>query len=458
MPDQKTDEGGMRSASLREQWRQVLSDIDDRILRACLPADIRSVTLDDDRVFISVDSEFKKEYCVRKIAKLEVVVRRAFGEPRAVVIGEPPLIEQAREERPQRGPAARIVVLGIGDGGVNAIGRMREEGLQGVRLVAVDTDRQVLDASVAKEKLQLGLDITGGRGTGGNTEKGQRAATESRWEVANLVRGIDLVFLTAGLGGGTGSGAAPVIAGIAKEAGALTVAVVTRPFSFEGALRRRQADEGIARLRESSDVLIVISNDRLLETSAKGMPMTKAFELADGILHQGVRGISDLITIRGLINLDFADIRSALAEAGEAMMGMGRASGKQRALSAAKVASSNPLLEGDSIRGARKLILNVTGGNDLTLNEVTTAADHIRRAAATECDLVFGAVVRDDLADEVQITVIAADFQGVEAVEEKGRKQAVRRERIKVDKNLDIPTFLRRETPTERAASKEAGA
>jgi len=455
MAEQRTNEGGSKGSSLREQWRQVLSDIDDRILRACLPGDVRSVTLDEDRVFISVDSEFKKEYCLRKIGKLEGAVRGVLG-PRRVVIGEPPLVEQAREERPQRGPAARILVLGIGDGGVNAIGRMREEGLQGVRLVAVDTDRQVLEASAAKEKLQLGLDITGGRGTGGNVEKGQRAATESRWEIANLVRGIDLTFLTAGLGGGTGSGAAPVIAGIAKEAGALTVAVVTRPFSFEGALRRRQADEGIGRLRESADVLIIVSNDRLLETSAKGMPMTRAFELADGILHQGVRGISDLITIRGLINLDFADIRSVLAGAGEAMMGMGRASGKQRALAAAKVASSNPLLEGDSIRGARKLILNVTGGSDLTLNEVTAAADHIRRAAATECDLVFGAVVREDLADDVQITVIAADFQSVDAPAEKKRPPAAPRERIKADANLEIPTFLRRESAAGPADREEA--
>jgi len=374
-----------------------------------------------------------------------------------VVIGEPPLVEQAREQEPSHGANARILVLGVGDGGVNAVVRMREERLQGVRLVAVDTDRQVLDAASIAETLQLGMDITAGRGTGADVDKGRRAAMESRWEIANLVRDMDLVFVTAGLGGGTGTGAAPVIAELAKEADALTVGVVTKPFSFEGSVRRTQAEAGLAQLRHSADVLIVISNDRLLETNARGLPMTKAFELADEILHEGVRGISDLITIRGLINLDFADIRSVLAGAGEAMMGMGQASGDQRALTAAKHASSNPLLEGDSIRGARKLIMNVTGGNDLTLGEVTAAAAHIRKAAATECDLVFGAVVQPDFDKGVQITVIAADFQEADAIGRE-RRQPSSRERITVDKNLDVPTFLRREreirTEPEEGASK----
>jgi len=448
MSDESVNEV-MADGSLKELWRDLRAAVDDRILRACLPPDVQAVTLTEDELRISVDSEFKKEYCVRKLSKLEESVAGLLGD-RRIVIGEPPLVEQAREERPARGLPARILVLGVGDGGVNAVGRMHEENLQGVRLVAVDTDRQVLESTVVKEQLQLGFDITGGRGTGGALERGRKAAAESRWEISELVDGVDLVFITAGLGGGTGTGAAPVIAAIAKESGALTVGVVTRPFSFEGSARRVHAEEGLAELRRSADVLIVVSNDRLLETSAKGLPMTKAFEMADGILHQGVRGISDLITVRGLINLDFADIRSVLADAGDAMMGMGMASEEGRAVAAAKAASTNPLLEGDSIRGARRLIMNVTGGEDLTLGEVTAAADHIRRAAGTECDLVFGAVVREGFAEGIQITVIAADFRGIEAVD---RTRSVRRERIRTDENLDVPTFLRR----EREATDEEG-
>jgi cell division protein FtsZ len=429
---------------IRETWRDILAAIDDRILRACLPADFRAVTLNEEQLYISVDSEFKKEYCQRKHDSLQAAVEHAVGS-REIVIGEPPLVEQARELRHvQHGPSARILVMGVGDGGVNAVNRMRAEQLEGVRLIAVDTDRQVLEASGVPETLQLGFDITGGRGTGGDVEKGRRASVESRWEIASLVRDMDLVFIASGFGGGTGSGAAPVIAEIAKENGALTVGVITRPFSFEGTVRQKHADHGLEELRKAADVLIVISNDRLLETSARGMPMTKAFELADGILHQGVRGISDLITVRGLVNLDFADIRSVLANAGDAMMGMGQAIGKQRAIDAAKLASTNPLLDGESIRGARKMIMNVTGGDDLTLGEVITAADHMRRAAATECDLVFGAVVRKDFKAGVQITVIAADFKSPDMVG-KELRQSASRERIRADENLDVPTFLRRE-------------
>jgi cell division protein FtsZ len=314
--------------------------------------------------------------------------------------------------------------------------------------VAVDTDRQVLQAAAVLEQLQLGVDITGGRGTGGNIDKARRAAIESSWEISRLLHDTDLVFVTAGLGGGTGTGAAPIIAAAAREQGALTIGVVTRPFTFEGATRTANAERGLAELRAAADVLIVVSNDRLLQTAAKGMPMTKAFELADGILHQGVRGISDLITVRGMINLDFADIRSLLANAGEAMMGMGRAAGPGRALAAAKGASTNPLLEGDSIRGARKLIMSVTGGEDLTLGEVMQAADHVRRAAATECDLVFGAVVRPDRDREVEITVIAANFRAEDSVVREERRH-VRRERVPRDANLDTPTFLRRDRGDE---------
>ena len=437
-------------SSFKEQWREIRSAIDDRVLRACLPTDVRSVFADEKSVSISVDSEFKKDYCQRKLPEIEAAVCKVVG-VRQVVIGELPLVEQVKEDEGDHGPSsARILVIGVGDGGVNAVQRMRQERLHGVRLVAVDTDRQVLDASNIREKLQLGMDVTGGRGSGGAPDKGRRAALESRWEIVNLVQGMDLVFITAGLGGGTGTGAAPLIAEIARENGALTVGVVTRPFSFEGTVRREHCEEGLKELRTASDVMIVVSNDRLLETSARGLPVTRAFELADGVLHQGVRGISDLITIRGLVNLDFADIRSVLAGAGDAMMAMGSASGEGRAMTAAKIASANPLLEGNTIRGAQRVIMNVTGGENLTLGEVTAAADQLRKMTATECDLVFGAVVREEMADEVHITVIAADFREAGAVQREGRGP-VKRERIAVDEQLDVPTFLRR----QRASSEE---
>ncbi|MEW5825999.1 MAG: cell division protein FtsZ [Candidatus Bipolaricaulota bacterium] len=444
----ESDESGQRGESgARASWRAIRNAIDDQVLRACLPLDPAALRVDGRTVFIDVDSEFKREYCRRKQDKVAAAVERVLG-PRDVTF-DLPLVAGVSLDAPAppgRG-SARIAVLGIGAGGVNAVVRMRAERLSGVRLVAVDTDRQVLQAAAMPESLQLGLDVTGGRGTGGQVDKGRRAAAESRWEVGKLVEGADLVFLTAGLGGGTGTGAAPGVAAMARESGALTIGVVTRPFAFEGATRRQNAERGIEELRAAADVLIVVSNDRLLETSARGMPMAKAFDLADGILHQGVRGISDLITVRGLINLDFADVRSLLERAGEAMMGMGRADGPGRALAAAKAASTNPLLEGDSIRGARKLIMNVTGGGDLTLGEVMLAADHVRRAAATECDLIFGAVIRPEVADGLQITVIAAGFRGEEALEREEHR-AARRERVPRNTNLDVPTFLRRERGT----------
>jgi len=446
MSEDERVEGGGTDGSLGRLWDEIRAAIDDRILRACLPDDVERVGLNDERLSITVDGRYKKEYCLKKMEKLTEAVGRIIGQ-REIVIDEARSEGHLHEVRSDQ-PPARLLVIGIGDGGVNAVARMQEERLYGIRLVAVDTDKQVLDASTVADQLQLGVEITGGRGTGGDVEKGRKGALESRWEIARLVQGMDLVFVTAGLGGGTGTGAAPVIAEIAKEAGALTIGVVTLPFSFEGATRRSHAEEGLHELRKAADVLIVVSNDRLLETSAKGMPMLRAFELADGILHQGVRGISDLITIRGLINLDFADIRNVLAGAGDAMMGMGEASGEGRAITAAKIASTNPLLEGESIRGARKLIMNVTGGSDLTLGEVTAAADQIRRATATESELVFGAVVRDELTGRIQITVIAADFHEAGAIGKEGRG-TVRRERIPKDENLDLPTFLRREQRAE---------
>jgi cell division protein FtsZ len=454
-----SDNGGLRQEKPdpRDVWRRILAELDDHILRACLPKDPRSVSIDGDRLEVWVESEFKKEYCTKKLDRLVRAVDQVIG-PRTVIIGEPPLVEQAREDEdaPPRAQA-RIAVLGVGDGGTNATDRMHREQLHGVRLVAVDTDRQVLAASHAPETLQIGVDITGGRGTGGDENKGRRAALESKWELATLLRGLDLVFVTAGLGGGTGSGAAPVIAELARDEGALTIGVVTKPFTFEGSGRMQRAEQGLARLRESADVLIVISNDRLLESSVRGLAMTEAFQMADRILHQGVRGISDLITVRGLVNLDFADIRSLLSGAGEAMMGMGSAQGDQRAATAARLACNNPLLEGGSIRGARKLIMNVTGGPDLTLGEVTEAASFIRRTAATESDLVFGAVVDESFDAGVQITVIAADFGRAQPEEMPVKRAAAPRRRIVVGDNLDVPTYLRRsrEAPPEEPDEEE---
>ncbi len=429
---------------LREQWREVLAKLDDRILRACLPKNPGAIIQTQEQITIAVDSEFKKEYCLRKQEKLKATIAQVMG-PHHLVISESLQSERAHAARLKGRMNARIVVLGIGDGGVNAVGRMHDEQLHGVRLIALDTDKQVLGICKAHETLQLGLDITGGRGAGGDEEKGKRAALEARWEIDSLLKGVDLVFITAGMGGGTGTAAAPVIAEIAKESGALTIAVVTKPFSFEGTVRRTRAERGLEQLQAAADVLITISNDRLLETATKGLTVTKAFELADEILHQGVRGISDLITVRGIVNLDFADIRSVLADAGEAMMGMGAAQGEQRAVTAAKLATTNPLLEGGSIRGARRMIMNVTGGDDLSLGEVTAAADLIRRVAATECDLVFGAVVQDDFLDGIRITVIAADFKG--AIEEEAERKArsLHRPRVTLDNDLDVPAFLRKD-------------
>ena len=451
------EKGGVENprpaGNLHNTWHQVLAAIDDRILRACLPKNAQAVMIEEDHVIITVDSEFKKEYCQRKQSDLEAAIDQIIG-PRSVVIGEPPLIEQAHAVAVSHhsGINARIAVLGIGDGGVNAVDRMHQEHLQGVKLVALDTDKQVLGISQAHETVQLGLDITGGRGTGGDEEKGQKAALESRWEIASLIKGADLVFITAGLGGGTGTGAAPIVAEIAKENEALTIGVVTKPFSFEGSVRRTRAENGVARLRPVVDVLIVISNDRLLETATRGISITRAFELADKILHQGVQGISDLITVRGLVNLDFADIRNVLSNAGDAMMGMGESRGEHRAIDAAKLASSNPLLEGGSIQGARKMIMNVTGGENLTLSEVTAAADLIRRVAATECDLVFGAVIQEDMRDTIKITLIAADFhKGIEMARRKERSLV--RKRIVLGEDLDVPTFLRRERASDASTS-----
>jgi len=385
-------------------------------LRACLPNAADKIQLGEGALLIEVDSRFKKDYCLRKLAKLEEAARPVFGEV-SIRVTELPLVEQMEAaEEPAHTPA-QIVVVGVGAGGVNALERMRRAQLRGVRLVAADTDSQVLGNSGANSKLQLGHDITHGRSAGGDVEKGRAAADELNWELGNALGGAHLVFLACCLGGGTGTGAAPVLARVARERDALCVGVVTLPFSFEGPIRAQKAQEGLERLRREADVLIVIKNDRLLEMNPN-MALPRAFELADDVLLTGVQGISDLITVPGVVNLDFADVAAVLRQAGTAMMGTGKAQGDGRAIRASKEAAANPLLEGGAIKGARKVLLNVSGGEDLTLTEVTQVAESIRKAIGDETDLTFGAVLRPELAGQVHVTVIAADFAQPAADEE----------------------------------------
>ncbi|OAJ73770.1 cell division protein FtsZ [Brevibacillus sp. SKDU10] len=304
---------------------------------------------------------------------------------------------------------AQIKVIGCGGGGSNAVNRMIAGGVKGVEFITVNTDAQALHLSNADIKLQIGEKLTRGLGAGANPDVGKKAAEESRELVENALRGSDMVFVTAGMGGGTGTGAAPVIAEIAKELGALTVGVVTRPFSFEGRKRSLQAEAGIAALKEKVDTLIVIPNDRLLEIVDKNTPMLEAFRTADNVLSQGVQGISDLIATPGLINLDFADVKTIMTERGSALMGIGVASGENRAAEAARKAISSPLLE-TSIDGARGVLMNITGGTSLSLYEVNEAADIVSSAADPEVNMIFGAVINEDLKNEILVTVIATGF------------------------------------------------
>ncbi|MBO2520539.1 MAG: cell division protein FtsZ [Firmicutes bacterium] len=347
------------------------------------------------------------------------------------------------------GQFANIKVIGVGGGGCNAVNRMIEAELQGVQFVAMNTDAQALQSSNASHKLQLGSKLTRGLGAGSNPEIGQRAAEESREEIRALLEGADMVFVTAGMGGGTGTGGAPVVAEVARELSALTVAVVTKPFSFEGKKRLAQAERGIAELREKVDTLIVIPNDRLLQVVDRRTSMVEAFRIADDVLRQGVQGISDLITVPGLINLDFADVRTIMSNAGSALMGIGRASGEDRAAKAAKQAVSSPLLEA-SIEGARGILLNITGSSNLGLFEVNDAAEIIAEAADPEAVIIFGAVIDDTLQDEIRVTVIATGF-----TEGAGRSDAHglyagtgTRNRLDIKPfatdDLEIPAFLRR--------------
>lgn len=355
---------------------------------------------------------------------------------------------------------AKIKVIGVGGGGMNAVNRMIDAGLAGVDFVAMNTDTQVLELSNAKSKLQLGANLTRGLGAGGNPEVGREAAEESKPEIRRLIEGADMVFIAAGMGGGTGTGAAPVIAEMSKEIGALTVAVVTKPFGFEGPRRARVADQGVSSLKDGVDTLITIPNDRLLSVVDKKASLMEAFKVADDVVKQGVQGISDIITIPGMINVDFADVKAIMADQGTALMGIGSATGEQKAVHAAEMACASPLLE-TTIDGARGVLINITGGMDLTLGEVHEAAEIVYKACDSEnVNVIFGAVIDTGMQNEVRITVLATGFDAVERqmrVEAKAAAvvgeenaptpaaafQAPEAPMIP-EGELDIPAFLRR--------------
>jgi cell division protein FtsZ len=305
---------------------------------------------------------------------------------------------------------ARIKVIGVGGGGCNAVNRMIEEGMAGIEFVTVNTDAQALLTSKAPTKVRIGDKSTRGLGAGGIPEVGQKAAEESSDELYDVLKGSDMVFVTAGLGGGTGTGAAPIVAQLAKEIGALTIGVVTRPFSFEGSKRQQSAEQGAAQLKEHADTLIIIPNDRLLQIVDKHASLQNAFRLADDVLRQGIQGISELITIPGLINLDFADVRTIMSEGGAALMAVGQASGEDRARMAAEQAISSQLLD-VTINGARGILFNVTGGSNLTLFEVNQAAAIIKETAHPDVNLIFGAVIDPEMGENLRITVIATGFE-----------------------------------------------
>ena len=305
---------------------------------------------------------------------------------------------------------ARIKVIGVGGAGQNAVNRMMEEGIQGVEFISANSDAQALTLSRAPIRVRLGDKITRGLGAGGDPEVGRKAAEESSDELYNVLKGADMVFVTAGMGGGTGTGAAPVVSQIAKECGALTIGVVTRPFTFEGGKRSQSAEAGVAKMKEHAHTLISIPNDRLLQLADKKSSLQDAFRMADEVLHQGIQGISELITIPGLINLDFADVRSIMSEGGAALMAVGRGSGEDRAKNAAEQAISSQLLD-ITIDGARGVLFNITGGSNMTLFEVNQAAAIIRETAHPDVNMIFGAVIDPNMGDEVRCTVIATGFE-----------------------------------------------
>lgn len=372
---------------------------------------------------------------------------------------------------------ARIKVIGVGGGGNNAVNRMIEGGVQGVEFIAVNTDAQALNLSKAEIKMQIGAQLTRGLGAGANPEVGRKAVEESRRQLEDVLKGADMVFVTAGMGGGTGTGAAPAIAEISRELGALTIGVVTRPFGFEGRKRAANAANGIELMSQAVDTLIIVPNDRLLQIVDKRTPMIEAFREADNVLRQGVQGISDLIAVPGLINLDFADVKTIMSNQGTALMGIGVAKGDGRAVEAAKKAISSPLLE-TSIDGAQGILMNITGGKDLSLYEVQEAADLVASAADKELNMIFGSIINENFKNEIMITVIATGFvdkrartisptsQAVKEVQKRSTGQSQpQRERSREreheqfiqeepvhdnggygqdsEDSLDIPTFLR---------------
>lgn len=345
---------------------------------------------------------------------------------------------------------AVIKVLGVGGGGNNAVNRMIEAKVKGVEFIAINTDAQALATNKADHKLQIGKNITKGLGAGADPAVGRKAAEESAEEIESLLGGADMVFVTAGMGGGTGTGASPIIAEISRNMGALTVGVVTKPFAFEGERRRGQAEDGVDALREAIDTLITIPNDRLLKIVEKKTSIVQAFSIADDVLRQGVQGISDLIAVPGLINLDFADVRTIMMGTGTALMGIGNASGENRAAEAARAAISSPLLE-TSIEGAKGVLLNITGDSTMGLLEVNEAAELIRDVAESDAHIIFGAAIDERLEDEMRVTVIATGFGPRKRPE--GDDADLDELTIKPfateDEDLEIPTFLRRRTGRE---------
>lgn len=329
---------------------------------------------------------------------------------------------------------ANIKVIGVGGGGSNAVNRMIDSGLQGVDFLVANTETQALDNSKADIKIQLGEKLTKGLGAGANPQVGEEAAQESREEITKALSGSDMVFVTAGMGGGTGTGAAPIVAECAREMGALTVGVVTKPFTFEGKRRKNQADKGIEMLTSKVDTIIVIPNDKLLQVVDKKTPLNEAFRTADNVLRQGIKGISDLITVPGLINLDFADVKTIMTNQGEALMGIGIGEGENRAVDAAKMAINSPLLE-TSIEGAKGILLNITGSGDLSLFEINEAAEIISEAADPEANIIFGSVIDENLGDRVQITVVATGF---------GAQPKTGAVKSPFGVGPEIPTFMKR--------------
>ena len=341
----------------------------------------------------------------------------------------------------ERTVGACIKVIGIGGAGSNAVNRMMETGVEGVDFLVANTDVQALQESHAPVKLQLGAKLTKGLGAGANPEIGREAALEDTEKILEALEGADMIFVTTGLGGGTGTGAAPIVASLAAELGSLTVAVVTKPFDFEGRKRMTQAERGLSNLRESVDTVITIPNEQLLATLEHGTTLFDAFHFADDILRQAVQGISDLITVPGLINLDFADVKTVMHGMGMALMGTGVASGENRAVEAARRAISSRLLDEDSIRGAKGVLINITGGSDLLLHEVSEASEIIYEAADSEANIIFGAVLDERIENEVKITVIATGF------DRNGADRALpRRARDSEGAELEIPAFLRKPT------------